>query len=158
MDRNLAATTPFIRELGAGSTINVLGVTHIYKATGAETASSFSLWEAVVSPGTGAAPHTHSREDEAFYALSGKLVTELEGEPAPRRVGPDGFFYGARGQHHAFRNTGDAPARVLILCAPSCGLDQMFAELETAAAGMPEISKLVAIAAKYGVSIEPPAH
>jgi quercetin dioxygenase-like cupin family protein len=159
MDRNLAATAPFIREPGAGATINVLGVTHIYKATGAETASSFSLWEAVVSPGTGAPPHTHSREDEAFYVRNGELVIELEGQPAPRRVGPGGFFYGARGRRHAFRNTGDAPARVLILCAPSCGLDQMFAELETAtAAGMPEISKLVAIAAQYGVSIEPPAH
>ena len=39
-----------------------------------------------------------------------------------------------------------------------CGLDQMFAELQAATArGMPEIGALVAIAAKYGVAIEPPA-
>ena len=37
---------------------------------------------------------------------------------------------------------------------PSCGLDQMFAEFDVAAAnGMLEIGKLVAIAAKYGVAI-----
>jgi len=157
MDAKIAAG-PFVREPAAGSTLNVLGVTHIYKATGAETAGSFSLWEAVVPPGAGPPPHTHAREDEAFYVLSGELVFEFEDEPAPRRVAPGGFFFGTRGRRHSFRNAGDEPARVLILSAPSCGLDQMFAELDAAAAaGMPEFGKLVAIAGKYGVAIEPPA-
>jgi hypothetical protein len=48
-------------------------------------------------------------------------------------------------------------AHASILCAPSCSLDQMFAELQAATArAMPEIGVLVAIAAKYGVAIEPP--
>jgi hypothetical protein len=47
---------------------------------------------------------------------------------------------------------------MLILCAPSCGLDRMFGELDAAGAtGMPEFAKLAAIAAKYDVTIEPPA-
>ena len=47
---------------------------------------------------------------------------------------------------------------MLVLSAPSCGLDQMFAEFDAAAvAGVSELGKLVAIAAKYGVIIEPPA-
>jgi hypothetical protein len=84
-------------------------------------------------------------------------MIEFEGEPAPRRVGPGGFFFGARGRRHGFRNFSDKPARVLILSAPSCGLDQMFLELEAAsAAGMPDIAKLAAICASYGVTIEPP--
>ena len=156
MDAKVAAAEPFVREPTAGSTLNVLGVTHIYKATGAETAGSFSLWEAVVPPGAGAPPHTHAREDEAFYVLSGELVIEFEGESAPRRVAPGGFFFGARGRRHAFRNVGDKPARVLILSTPSCGLDRMFGELDAAtAAGEPEFAKLMAIAARYGVTIEP---
>jgi len=157
MDVKVAAAESFVREPAAGSTLNVLGVTHIYKATGAETAGSFSLWEAVVPPGAGAPPHTHAHEDEAFYVLSGELLIEFEGEAAPHRVAPGGFFFGARGRRHAIRNVGDKPARVLILCAPSCGLDQMFGELDVAtASGMPEFAKLAAIAAKYGVTIEPP--
>ena len=83
MDANAATTGPFVRQPAAGSTLNVLGVTHIYKATGAETAGSFSLWEDLVPPGTGAPPHTHEREDEAFYVLSGEIQIEFEGEPAP---------------------------------------------------------------------------
>jgi len=47
---------------------------------------------------------------------------------------------------------------VLILSAPSCGLDQMFAELAAAAARhMPELETLAAITAKYGVILEPPS-
>ena len=158
MDVKVVAAEPFVREPAAGSMLNVLGVTHIYKATGAETAGSFSLWEAVVPPGAGPPPHTHAREDEAFYVLSGELMFEFEDGPAPHRVVPGGFFFGARGRRHTFRNVGDKPARVLILSAPSCGLDQMFAELDAAtAAGMPEFGKLAAIAGKYGVTIEPPA-
>jgi quercetin dioxygenase-like cupin family protein len=117
MDTKVASAAPYFREPAAGSSHNILGLTHIYKATGAETAGSFSLWEAVVAPGAGAPPHTHSREDEAFYVLSGELVIELEGEPAPHRVAPGGFFFGARGRRHSFRNGGDQPARVLVLCA-----------------------------------------
>jgi quercetin dioxygenase-like cupin family protein len=155
MNAKVAAAQSFVREPAAGSTLNVLGVTHIYKATAAETGGS--LWEAVFPPGAGAPPHTHAREDEAFYVLSGQLTIEFEGEPAPRRIAPGGFFFGARGRRHAVRNAGDRPARVLILSAPSCGLDQMFAELDAAtAAGMPEFSRLVAIAGKYGVTIDPP--
>jgi quercetin dioxygenase-like cupin family protein len=158
MDAKVAAAEPFVREPAAGSTLNVLGITHIYKATGAETAESFSLWEAVVPPGAGAPPHTHAHEDEAFYVLSGELLIEYEGEPAPRRVAPGGFFFGARGRRHTFHNVGDQPARVLILSAPSCGLDQMFAELDAATAGgMPGFEKLAAITAKYGVIVEQPA-
>jgi quercetin dioxygenase-like cupin family protein len=152
------AAQPFVRAPAAGSTLNVLGVTHIYKATAVETGGSFSLWEAVFPPGAGAPPHTHTREDEAFYVLSGELTIESEGEPVPHRVGPGGFFFGARNRRHAVRNVGDQPTRVLILSAPSVGLDQMFGELDAAAAkGTPDIGMLTAICAKYGVIIEPPA-
>jgi quercetin dioxygenase-like cupin family protein len=158
MDTKVAETEPFVRAPAAGSTLNVLGVTHIYKATGAETAGSFSLWEAVFPPGAGAPPHTHTREDEAFYVLSGELVIEVEGEPVAHRVGPGGFFFGARNRRHAVRNVSDQPTRVLILSAPSCGLDQMFAELDAAAAGgTPNFDKLAAITAKFGVTIAPSA-
>jgi quercetin dioxygenase-like cupin family protein len=159
MDRNNSApTAPFVRDPTAGPTFNVLGVTHIYKATGAETAGCFALWEAVVPPAAGAPPHTQAGEDEAFYVLSGELLIEFEGEPAPRRIAPGGFFLGARHRRHSFRDDTDQPTRVLILCAPSWGLDQMFGELAAAtAAGKQDAGKLIAIAAEYGVTIDPSA-
>lgn len=158
MDTEAARAQSFVREPGAGSTISFLGVTHIYKATAAETGGSFSLWEAVFPPGTGAPPHTHMREDEAFTVLEGELTFEFEGGAAPHRVGPGGFFFGARGRRHAVRNNGEKPARALILSAPSVGLDQMFAEFEAAGVqGKPDFAKLISIAARYGVTVEPPS-
>jgi mannose-6-phosphate isomerase-like protein (cupin superfamily) len=158
MSNSLAAAEPFSHEPRAGSTLNVLGVTHIYKVTGAETGGSLSFWEAVIPPGAGAPPHTHTREDEAFYVLSGDILIEHEGEAVPVRVGPGGFFFGRRGRYHAFRNAGDETARVLVVSSPSCGLDQMFAELEAVCrGGMPDLGKLGAIASKYGVAIKPPS-
>jgi quercetin dioxygenase-like cupin family protein len=124
MDTKATAVQSFVREPAAGSILNVLGVTHISKATGAETAGSFSLWEDVVPPGAGAPPHTHTREDEAFYVLTGEIQLEFEGESAAHRVGPGGFFFGARHRRHAYRNVGERPARVLVLCTPSCGLER----------------------------------
>lgn len=159
MEAKTAAAEPFLREPAAGTTLDVLGVTHVYKATAEETGGSFSLWEAVVPPGAGAPPHRHLREDESFYVLSGELMIEFEGEPLPRRVACGGFFFGARGRRHAFHNAGDQPARLLILSTPSVGLDRMFAELDAATASgrRPEMEKLAGIAARYGVTIEPPA-
>lgn len=158
MDSKVEEIRPFIRAPAAGSTLDVLGVTHVYKATAEETGGSFSLWEAVFPPGAGAPPHTHTREDEAFYVLSGELLIESGDEKSLHRIEAGGFFFGPRHRRHAVRNVADRPAHVLVLSAPSCGLDRMFAELDAAtAAGKPDFEKLAAIAAKYGVVIEPPA-
>jgi quercetin dioxygenase-like cupin family protein len=157
MNASNAAARPFVRAPAAGVTHNILGTTHVYKATAAETANVFSLWETIVPPGDGPPPHTHAREDEAFYVLSGEFVFELEGEPAPRRIGPGGFCFGARGRRHAFRNTGRDTGRLLVLVVPGSGLEQMFGELDAVTAATPDFAAITAICAKYGVTIEAPA-
>jgi mannose-6-phosphate isomerase-like protein (cupin superfamily) len=151
-----AVATGFFRAPGAGPVLDVLGVRHVYKATAAETGGLFSLWEAVIPPGAGAPPHVHEREDEAFYVLSGELEVEREGET--RKVGPGGFFFGARGERHAFRNIGTAIARVLVICTPGHGLEQMFRTFNTAAAdpAPPALPWITATAADHGVTIMPP--
>jgi uncharacterized cupin superfamily protein len=82
MVTNVTAPAPFVRDPASGPSHQVLGVTHVYKATGAETAGAFSLWETVIPPGGGAPPHTHAHEDESFYVLSGEVLVDAEGEPA----------------------------------------------------------------------------
>jgi mannose-6-phosphate isomerase-like protein (cupin superfamily) len=146
---------PFVVEPDAGPALDVLDIVHVYKATAAETNGSFSLREAIVPPGTGVPRHAHHNEDEVFYVLSGEIVIECEGDSTPRRVGSGGTFFGARGWWHAFRNdSSERAARVLILSVPSCGLDQMFAELAAATArGARDPGTLTAITGKYGVTI-----
>jgi mannose-6-phosphate isomerase-like protein (cupin superfamily) len=142
----------FFRQPGEGPAMNVIGSTHIYKALSAETGGAFSLWELIVPPGHGAPPHVHSREDEAFYLLSGELTVELDGKP--HQVGPGGFFFAGRGRQHAFRNTSSQEARALVLCAPGAGLEAMFGELDAAtrkSEGMPPLETIRAITGRADV-------
>jgi quercetin dioxygenase-like cupin family protein len=155
---NGAERGDFFRQPGEGGRLNVLGVAHVQKASSAETGGAFALWEVTVPPGAGAPPHTHEGEDEAFYILDGALEFALEGE-APRRFGAGSFVFGARGRRHSFRNREAAPARALVLVAPGAGLEQMFAALDrlTRAPSGPAPDRVVAVAAQYGVAVEPPA-
>src|SRR5262245_57599072 len=57
MNAKVTPARSFVRAPAAGSTLNVLGATHVYKATADETGGFVSLWEAVFPPGTGAPPH-----------------------------------------------------------------------------------------------------
>ena len=59
---------PILRAPGAGPTLDVLGVPHIYKAKANDTGQQFSVWESIVPPGASTPAHTHTREDEAMFA------------------------------------------------------------------------------------------
>jgi len=159
-NRDPTQLSPLWRAPDAGPTLNVLGVPHIYKAMANDTGHQFSVWESIVPPGAGAPAHTHTREDEAFYVLSGEVLIELEGAADPLRLGPGGFLFAPRNRRHGYRNIGTAAARLLVFAIPGTGLDRMFAAFDAASkstAHMPAIDTIAAIAEQYGVVIHPPA-
>ncbi|WP_212473115.1 cupin domain-containing protein [Bradyrhizobium liaoningense] len=151
---------PVSRATGAGPKLDVLGVTHIYKAMASETGQQFSVWESVVPPGRGAPAHTHTREDEAFYVLSGEVLVDVEGETGPLRLGPGAFLFAPRHRHHGYRNMGPDTARLLVFAMPGAGLDRMFVafdEVEKRSGQTPTLQTITAIAGQYGVVIHSPA-
>ena len=160
MNGDLTKLIPLWRAPDSGPTLDVLGVTHIYKAMANDTGHQFSLWESIVPPGAGAPAHTHTREDEAFYVLSGEVLFEVEGAADPLRLGPGGFLFAPRNRRHAYRNIGTVAARLLVFAIPGDGLDRMFAAIDAAgkrSAHMPTIDTIAAIAEQYGVVIHTPA-
>jgi quercetin dioxygenase-like cupin family protein len=157
---DLAQLSPLWRAPGAGPVLDVLGVPHTYKAMASDTGLRFSIWESIVPPGAGTPAHTHTREDEAFYVLSGELLFEAEGVADPLRLGHGGFLFAPRNRRHAYRNVGTVAARLLVFAIPGAGLDRMFAAFDAAgkdSAHAPAIDTIAAIAAQYGVVIHPPA-
>jgi quercetin dioxygenase-like cupin family protein len=155
-NRDLTQLSPLWRAPGTGPTLDVLGVTHIYKAMANETGHQFSVWESIVPPGAGAPAHTHTREDEAFYVLSGEVLIEVEGAADPLRLGPGGFLFAPRNRRHAYRNIGTVAAHLLVFAIPGAGLDRMFAAFDAASkrtAHMPAIDTIAAIAEQYGVVV-----
>ncbi|MGL3209886.1 cupin domain-containing protein [Bradyrhizobium sp. BR 1433] len=156
--RDLSQLSPLFRTPGTGLTLDVLGVTHRYKAMASDTGQQFSIWESIVPPGRGAPAHTHTREDEAFFVLSGEVLVEVEGTDEPVRLGTGAFFFAPRHRRHGYRNVSNDAARLLVFAMPGAGLDRMFAafdELGKRSGHKPDIEAIAPIAEQYGVAIQP---
>jgi quercetin dioxygenase-like cupin family protein len=159
MNRDVTPLSPLFRAAGTGPTLDVLGVTHVHKAMADDTGQQFSAWESIVPPGAGAPLHTHTREDEAFYVLSGEVLVEAEGADGPLRLGPGGFLFAPRNRRHGYRNIGTVAARLLVFAMPGAGLDRMFTAFDQAGkreGHVPAMETIAAIAAQHGVVIHLP--
>jgi len=150
---------PIFVESQAGSQqVRVITDVVTFKITGAETNGAYSLFETQTQPQGGTPPHTQQYEDEAFYILEG-TYTFLIGDRQVEAQ-PGAFAFAPRGTVHAYTNTGDAPARMLIMVTPGGIHEQFFLEAGdpvTAPAGPPDFARLGAAAAKYGITILPPS-
>jgi mannose-6-phosphate isomerase-like protein (cupin superfamily) len=140
---------PVLRQAADGKSIVVVGDIYRFLATGDETDRKYAIWEAIVPPGGGPPPHTHSREDEGFYILEGEITFQIGDQRFT--TGPGTFA--------------NMPVGSLISVAPA-GLEKMLFEVgkpvpEGATTPPPskaEIEKLLAVAPKYGIEIQLPAH
>jgi quercetin dioxygenase-like cupin family protein len=88
------------------------------KASAADTAGAFTLFEDAMARGKATPLHLHPNEDETFYVLEGELLLHVDGEE--HRLGPEGAAVVPRGVPHAFLVTSDI-ARVLCLQTPGSG-------------------------------------
>jgi mannose-6-phosphate isomerase-like protein (cupin superfamily) len=136
---------------------NILGVSHIYKASAAETNGTMICVEIAVPAGHGIPLHKHTREDESFYVLEGEIVIQGEGLDQPVRLSPGAFFYGPRGRRHSFSNPGPAGARLLVFATPGANLESMFGELAVLTAQGPTPEKVDELCGRYGVFFAPAA-
>jgi quercetin dioxygenase-like cupin family protein len=146
---------------GEGDAVWVVGDTYTVKAEKASTGGLFGLIEARVPPGGGPPPHTHSREDEAYYVLSGALEFRVGTTEVMAETGD--FVFLPRGIEHSFTNRGDHDARALLLITPG-GFERFFTEVgvpvrpgERAPGMSPaDLPHLIAATARYGGRVNLP--
>ncbi|GHO83779.1 cupin domain-containing protein [Dictyobacter formicarum] len=96
-----------------------------YLAQKEDTAGQLTLNEAIIERGQEPPPHTHTREDEAFYLLDG-AATFYVGEQT-FSASPGTFTWLPRNIQHSFR-IDSARARFLIFILPA-GLELFFAQM-----------------------------
>ena len=89
--------------------------------TGADTGGAYCLIEASLAPGIGVPRHTHTREDESYFVLSGELEVIVEGKAFVLRAGDS--LMAPRDIPHQIRNSGTTENHYLLIFSPS-GLDE----------------------------------
>jgi len=143
------ALQPYVNT-GDEPPIYFLGLPTILHATGQRTNGALGLVEQLMPPGFASPYHTHQREDEAFYVLEGEMAFVCDGTWTI--AGPGTYVFGPRYLPHGFKVLGDAPARMLLLCTPG-DFAQFVVEMSEPTPAPPDLARLAALAAKYGIDL-----
>jgi len=105
--------------------LSVVGDTYTVLLSGDDTGDRFTLIDMYVPPGGGPPLHRHDYE-ETFIVLDGRLDLTFRG--TTQGVGAGTTINVPANAPHQFRNSSDAPARLLCISAPP-GQDEFFAAI-----------------------------
>jgi quercetin dioxygenase-like cupin family protein len=138
----------------AGRDIRAIGIGITMKTDGKSTHDAYSMFEYAVPPHTsGPPPHVHTREDESFICLAGRLDVMLGGEDFTISHGD--YLFMPRDVVHTFRNAGDEEARVISVVSPA-GLERYYQALAELPEGPPDINAIKEIMADFGLQLRIP--
>ena len=102
----------------------------------------------------GSPVHTHTREDEWSFVLTGRVGVQVGDSSSV--ADPGDLVLKPRGVPHAFWNAGADPARLLEVITPG-GFEDYFTALAEVlgADGPPDLTRLVEVAQRFGLDIDP---
>jgi mannose-6-phosphate isomerase-like protein (cupin superfamily) len=135
-------------------TADLPGLKNRYLIDSADTDGRFALIEHRIPPRTLAAPvHTHEREDEYSYVLSGRMGAQIGDEVVD--AGPGELVVKPRGIPHAFWNAGDEETVLLELISPG-QFGEYFADIapHLNGEGPPDTEALAAIQQRYALTMD----
>ncbi|WP_165959326.1 cupin domain-containing protein [Actinomadura sp. KC345] len=152
--------TVVARKPAVGEAYWVLGGLYEVKVSSEESDGELVVMHMTMPAGLGPPPHTHPG-NEAVYVLDGTLRyyigdDTLEGEPGS-------FFYVPAGTWENFEPT--STCRVLVEYLPGKDIDKFFAEigepattreLPPATTPPPDVDRIIAVGARYGLEMRPP--
>lgn len=146
--------------------LSVVGDTYTVLLSGDDTGGRFTLIDMYVPPGGGPPMHRHDYE-ETFVILDGHLDLTFRG--TTQAAGAGTAVNVPANAPHQFRNSSDAPARLLCISAPP-GQDEFFTAIGDRvpgrtslpprldqAARAARIAKAIELAPRYRSELLPPA-
>jgi mannose-6-phosphate isomerase-like protein (cupin superfamily) len=138
----------------AGHAIAAIGLGITLKTDGASTRDAYSLFEYTIPARVdGPPPHLHTREDESFICLAGRLDVRLGDEEFVLEHGD--YLYLPRDVVHAFRNPYGEESRVISVVSPA-GLEKYYQALADMPPGPKDISLIQKIMAEFGIQLQLP--
>jgi quercetin dioxygenase-like cupin family protein len=137
-----------------GRAIGAIGLGITMKTDGKSTHDAYSLFEYEIPPKTdGPPPHVHTREDESFICIAGRLDVHLGGEDFVLEHGD--YLFLPRDVVHAFRNPYDEETRVVSVVSPA-GLERYYQTLADMPPGPKDIGVMKGIMADFGIELRLP--
>jgi mannose-6-phosphate isomerase-like protein (cupin superfamily) len=133
-----------------------LGVTMQIHLSGVQTGGEFSLIGATMPPGGDDGLHMHTREDESVHLLEGFLDVTIGEETFTLQAGQT--YFAPRNVPHRLKNTGDVPARALLINTPGTfdkfvQMSGWFGRIWSWIPGPRADQRLLALAEEFGVTI-----
>jgi len=121
-----ATTSVIVRTPGEGHGTWAMQSLFERLASASETGGAFEISVVAQPPGVATPLHVHTNEAEAFYILEGTM--SYQAGHVVHHLTSGSFIYLPIGVPHAFRITGDSPARFLGIVAPG-GLMDLYDEV-----------------------------
>ena len=146
----------------AGSVLHVFGETVIMHLDSGATGGTLNLWTEITPPGGGPPAHYHEHEDECYAVQEGRVA--FFAEERWREFGPGAVVFMPRRQIHAFKNVGDAQARLLIVQSPGGVIEKYMEEAWERIVDPsnlppqvePDFERVMTVMQKYGIEVLPP--
>src|SRR5260221_3105194 len=137
-----------------GRGIAAIGLGITVKTDGTSTRDAYSMFEYSVPARTdGPPPHIHTREDESFICLAGRLDVHLGGEDFVLEHGD--YLYLPRDVVHAFRNPYPEESRIISVVSPA-GLEGYYQALADMPSGPKDLALIKKIMADFGIELQLP--
>jgi quercetin dioxygenase-like cupin family protein len=158
-DQAVTKGKAIVHARGEGSAYWMLGGLYEARLSADETGGGLTLMEFTIPVGMGPPPHIHD-QDEVVYILEGTANYHLDGTTTT--VGPGSVVFIPKGTKETFEST--STLRMLALYLPG-GADRFFAEagepaqrreVPPAPTSPPDVQRLAAVGAKYGLQLLPP--
>jgi mannose-6-phosphate isomerase-like protein (cupin superfamily) len=137
-----------------GTQIPAIGLGITMKTNGESTHQAYSLFEyAIPAVTSGPPPHLHTREDESFIGLAGRLDVTLGDQQYV--LEPGDYLFLPRNVVHTFRNSADVESRVISVVSPA-GLEGYYQALAELPPGPKDLSMIQKIMAEFGIELQLP--
>lgn len=134
--------------------ITIGSVSMQFFVDGQSTTGHMAMAQMIVQPQAKVPPpHRHAGVDETIHVLEGALTYRVDGNVRILHAGDQCFS--PRGSVHHFCNTGDVPARALVVFSPADIGPDYFREIAgvLGVGGPPDMAQMKSVMQRHGIEL-----
>lgn len=149
----MSKSGPAVIPPDGGKKIRIFGgVEFLVKVSAENSGGAFTLLDSLNPPETFLPPHVRS-DDMTISVQEGEFQFQIDQQIL--RAGPGATVFVPAGTTFSFKAVSAIPVRALVLLTPG-GFEYCLEELSAIGNDLPDISRVVEVCARHGISFLPP--